>query len=340
MKNLTAAAVFLAVALAAASAEAQPRVDYVFKGDLVLGAPNFWDYLTYDPAGRRLYASHVNKLSVVDVTTGKLVGEVGPFHDAHGVAIVDGLGKGYADSGEDAVLKVFDLKDLKIIKEIKVSDDADGVVYDPSSGRVLVVAGDSRDLTLVDPKTDAVVKVIDLHGKPEFMALDGHGSAFVNLADINAVAKVDLASGEVRETWPLQDCKTPHGLGYDPRSKRLFSGCANGRMAVLDATSGANIANLPIGGESDGVVVDPARGLVFSSNGDGTLSVISERGGVYEVARTIPTFFGGRNIAIDPVTGRLFISHGNMVLASPRTDVLALKFAWDGLDIATFDPSE
>jgi DNA-binding beta-propeller fold protein YncE len=339
MKRLTTVAVALALIFEATSASAQ-RVDYVFGGDIALGAPNFWDYLTYDPAGKRLYASHVNKLSVVDVTTGKLVGEVGPFHDAHGVAIVDRLGKGYADSGEDAVLKVFNLEDLKITKEIKVSVDADGVLYDPSTDRVLVVAGDSHNLTLVDPKSDAVVKVVDLPGKPEFLALDGHGSAFVNLADVNAVAKVDLASGEVRQTWPLQDCKTPHGLAYDPRTNRLFSGCANGRMAVLDGTSGANIANLPIGAQSDGVVVDPARGLVFSSNGDGTLSVISERGGVYAVARTVPTFFGGRNIAIDPATGRLFISHGNMVLASPRTDVLALKFAWDGLDIATFDPGE
>jgi DNA-binding beta-propeller fold protein YncE len=269
-----------------------------------------------------------------------LVGEVGPLGDAHGVAIVSKLGKGYADSGEDGMLKVFRLSDLKVTGEIKVSPDADGVIYDPHTDRVLVVAGDSQNLTIVDPQTDTVVKTVALSAKPEFLAADGHGFAYVNLSDKGAIAKVDLAGGVVTATWPLENCKAPHGLAYDDVTKRLFSGCSNARLVVVDAETGANLANLPIGSLSDAVVVDPARGRVFSANGDGTLSVISEAGGAYRVLRTIPSFFGGRNLTLDPVTGRLFVSHGNMVMAGPMTSVLALKFVFDGLNIATFQPND
>lgn len=337
---LAAVAAMMSVHAAPVSAQAAEHADYLLTSDIALGAPNFWDYSTYDPIGKRLYASHVNKISVVDIPSGKLVGEVGPLGDAHGVAIVSKLAKGYADSGEDGVLKVFRLSDLKVTGEIKVSPDADGVVYDPYTDRVLVVAGDSQNLTIVDPKTDAVVKTVALGGKPEFLAADGQGFAYVNLADKGAIAKVDLAGGVVTATWPLENCKAPHGLAYDDATKRLFSGCSNARLVVVDAVSGANLANLPIGSQSDAVVVDSARGRVFSANGDGTLSVISEAGGAYRVLRTIPTFFGGRNMSLDPTNGSLFVSHGHMVIAGPMTSVLTLKFAFDGLDIAMFQAND
>ena len=338
------ASIAMALASQAMPALAQPpapdRADYLFVGDIALGAPNFWDYLTYDAGGKRLYAAHVHKISVIDIPTGRIIGEVGPLGDAHGVAIDPKRGKGYADSGEEGVLKVFRLSDLMVTQEIKVSPDADGVVYDPHTDRVLVVAGDSKTLTIVDPETDVVATTVALPGKPEFLAVDQRGFAYVNLADVNAIAKVDLAAGMVVKTWPLDNCRAPHGLGYDQRMDRLFSGCANGRLVVVDAATGANLANLPIGALSDAIAVDPARGRVFSANGDGTLTVISETGGAYRVVRTIPTFFGGRNMAIDPETGRLFVSHGHTVLAGPMTDPLALKFAWDGLNVAMFDPND
>jgi DNA-binding beta-propeller fold protein YncE len=329
----------VASSLGWAGSPSRSSADYQLVGDHPLGAPNFWDYLTYDPGAHRLYAAHVDRIEVVDVNAGKSVGQVGPLHDAHGVAIVPELGKGYADSGDDGVLNVFSLGDLHIIKSIKVSADADGVIYDPASKDVLVVAGDSHNLTIVSAAEDRVVRTVDLPGKPEFLAVDGHNHAFVNIADTGSLSKVDLAAGVVLATWKLEGCERPHGLAYDPAIDRLFASCANRRLIVVNAGDGRNLASLPIGSNSDAVVVDSKRRRVFSANGDGTLTIVSEgEGDRYTVQRTVPTFFGGRNMAIDPGAGTLFVAHGNMKLVSGTKDLTQLRFGWDGLDLAVFEP--
>lgn len=315
------------------------RVDYEFIGDISLGAPTFNDYLTFDPAGRRLYVAHVDRVTVIDVATRTVVGSVAPLKDAHGIAIVSGLGKGYADSGDDGVVKVFDLSDNKIIKQIKVSVDADGMIYDEHTKTVLVVAGDSKNLTVINPADDTVACVVALPGKPEFFAVDGAGNAYINMADTASIAKVNITAGTVDATWPLQNCKAPHGLAYDGPSNRLFSGCANSRLVVMDAADGRNVANLPMGPNSDGVAVDSERRLAFTSNGPGTLTAISiGPNDQFAVARTIPTFFGGRNMTLDPNSGELFVTHGHMKVMSSMKDVLNLKFGWDGIEVATFQP--
>ena len=336
-----ASIVSLPVATPASAQNAtQSTADYQLVSDYELGAPNFWDYLTYDPSNHRVFLSHIDRIEVVDALTGKSVGQVKPFHDAHGVAIVADMSKGYADSGDDGVLKVFSLTDFHILKTIKVSDDADGVLYDPASKTVLVVAGDSKNLTVVSAVEDRVVKTIALPGKPEFFAVDGHNHAFVNIADTGSVSKVDLEQGTVADTWKLDGCVKPHGLAYDTRSNRLFSSCANAKMIVVDAGSGKNLASLPIGTNSDAVVVDAARRRAFSANGDGTLSIVSEQDGdKFAVQRILPTFFGGRNMAIDSTTGTLYIAHGNMKLMSSTKDLTQLRFGWDGLNLAVFKPN-
>ncbi len=319
-------------------AAGRAAVDYEYTADVTLGAPGFHDYLTFDPTAARLYVSHYDRVTVIDTRTKTVVGSITPLHDSHGVAIVPGLHKGYADSGEDAIVKVFSLDGLTIQKEIKVSPDADGMVFDAHTGSVLVVAGDSRNLTVIDPRTDTVARTVDLPGKPEFLAVDGEGAAYLNLADLGSIAKVDIAGGKLLATWPLAGCKAPHGLAYDPRSRRLFSGCANGRMVVVDPANGRNLASLPIGSNSDGVAVDSARGLVFSANVD-SLTVIKEGAADHDaVARTIPTFFGGRNMAVDPISGTLFVAYGHMTLKGGLGDLLNLRFGWDGVDVAVFAP--
>jgi hypothetical protein len=321
-----------------AQSAAAPRTDYEFTGDISLGAPSFNDYLTYEPSNHRLYVSHVDRVTVIDVATRAVVGSVAPFKDSHGIAIVAKLGKGYADSGDDGVVKVFNLADLKITKEIKVSPDADGMVYEPRSGSILVVAGDSKNLTVINPNTDTVTRTIPLPGKPEFLDIDQAGHAYVNL-DVPSIAKVDIESGKIEANWPLQNCKSPHGIAYDAPSNRLFSACANSRLVVVDAADGRNVANLPIGSLSDGVVVDSKRRLVFTSNGPGTLTLISlGSGDSFSVARTMPTFFGGRNMTLDPESGELFVTHGHMKVMSSMRDVLNLRFGWDGIEVATFEP--
>lgn len=327
-----------ALAPALAQHRESTAANYTFVDDIELGAPGFWDYLTFDPIAKRVYAAHYDKVSVFDAATGKLMGSVGPLKEAHGVVIVNRLRKGYAVSGGDGVVKVFDLGTLKIVKEVKIADDIDGAVLDPHSGAVLVVSGDGKSLSVINPDRDTV-RTFPLPDKPEYLAVDGTGKVYVNLTESAAVAKIDIATGKVEANWPMAGCKLPHGLAYDARTHRLFSGCYNGRLVVLDSSNGRNLASLPIGPMSDGVAVDEKRGLVFSASAKGTLSVIREGGAdQYRVARTIPTFFGGRNLTIDPATGDLFVSHGDMKLETGTADVLALRFSWDGLSVAHFRP--
>jgi len=316
-----------------------PHVNYEFTGDISLGAPSFNDYLTFDAAGRRLYVSHVDRVTVIDVATRKVVGAVAPLKDSHGIAIVSKLGKGYADSGDDGIVKVFSLDDLHIIKQIKVSVDADGMLFDEHTNFVLVVAGDSKNLTVINPAEDTVVRTVGLPGKPEFMALDEAGNVYVNLTDSATIAKVNITTGKVEANWPLQNCKAPHGLAYDPKTNRLLSGCANSRLVVVDAANGTNVANLPTGSMSDSVALDPQRRLAFTSNGPGTLTAIAlGADDTVTVARTLPTFFGGRNMALDPATGTLFVAHGHMMIVGSKRDLLNLRFGWDAVEIATFEP--
>ncbi len=339
MKTLRAALLGFSMLGALASpafAQSASRADYRFVDDLKLGGVGFGDYLTVDSASHRLYVSHFDQVTVVDTASGAVAGSIGPFKEAHGVAIVSRLGKGYASDGEDGVLKVFTLSDLKVVKEIKIDDDVDGITFDPSTETVLAVAGDPKTLSLVAVANDTVRKVA-LPGKPEFLAANGRGKVFINLADIGAITKIDIASGAIEATWPLENCKNPHGLAYDSGRDRLFASCSNGWMVAVDPSTGHNLANLPIGQGSDAVVVDIKRGLVFSSNADGTLSVVREGSGdSFSLARTFPTFFGGRNMAIDGQTGDLYVAHGNTVLVGGHADLKALRFGWDGLNVAKF----
>jgi DNA-binding beta-propeller fold protein YncE len=322
-----------------AESAAAPRVDYEFTGQIELGTPAFNDYLTFDPDGRRLYVSHIDRVTVVDVAKRSVIGTVAPLKDSHGVAIVSKLSKGYADSGDDGIVKVFSLTDFHVIKQIKVSPDADGMLYDERTGSVLVVAGDSKNLTVINPTDDTVTRTVALPGKPEFMAIDEAGNVYVNMADTAAIVKVNIATGKVEANWPLENCKAPHGLVYDAPSNRLFSGCANSRLVVVDASTGRNLANLPIGAFSDSVAIDSRRRLVFTSNGPGTLTAIGiGSDDTFSVVRTVPTFFGGRNMTLDPATGALYVAHGHMKVMSSMKDPLNLRFGWDGIDVATFEP--
>ena len=334
------AAFLMATPLAAAPATPVGG-DYVYQGDIDLGGPGFWDYASLDPAGGRLYVGHVDHMSVVDVATRKVVGTVGPMDDAHGAAAVTSENKGYATSGGDGVLKVFDLADFHIIKEIKVGLDADGIIYDPRSRLVIVMIGDGKQLVMVDPKTDSVVRTVALPDGPEGVSLDGQGALYVNLASTAQLAKVDVASGRIEATWPLPGCKDPHGLAYDPRAGRLFSGCANKVLVVVDVATGKVIETLPTGAYSDGVEIDVARRRVFCPAGDGTLTVIKEGPGGHDVIeRTIPTFLGGRSMAVDPRTGALFVTHGDTKIKGGLPNPLELRFGWDNAEVAVFVPND
>jgi hypothetical protein len=272
-----------------------------------LGSPDRWDYLAWDAQSHRVFAAHESTVTVVDANRLTIVGQV-PVAGANGIALVPSLHKGYAGSSGAHAIVVFDLASLNVVKQIPSDEDTDGVVYDPGSGRVFVMHGGPKMATAVDPRSDTVAARIELGGKPEFAAADGAGKLYVNIMDQGTVQRIDTHTLRVDATWPLPGCERPHGMAIDTRAHRLFSGCVNQRLMVLDLHDGHVVAELPIGSGSDALAFDPKRRWALSSNGAGTLSVIRETGPDRYVAMPeVTTQPSARTMTIDPQTGRVFL---------------------------------
>lgn len=302
---------FLAAAfvLMGGTATAQPAATYTITKTVPLGPPDRWDYLTYDAPSGRLYVSHGDRVTVVDGKSGSVLGEVtGMPGGTHGIVIVASTGRGYTDDGRAGEADAFDLKTLKVTDRIKVQPDADGMVFDPASGHVFVIEGDSAKVTAIDPKTDKVIADVDGGGGLEFGVTGGNGKIYVNGADKGEIVRIDTATNKADAHWPLPGCKSPHGMAIDSTHHRLFSSCANKVMLVVNSDTGAVVATLPIGAGTDAAAFDSKRGLAFSSNREGTLSIIAEKSPDSFVALApITTQFGARTMAVDQDSGRIFL---------------------------------
>jgi YVTN family beta-propeller protein len=308
MKHASALVVFASLAAATAS-HAQAAAYHIAK-TVALGSPDRWDYLVYDGASHRLYVSHGDRVTVLDGRDGTLLGNVeGVLGGTHGIGIVTAAGKGYTDDGKAGEAVAFDLKTFKTGKRIKAEDDADGIAFDKSSGHIFVVDGDSKVLTVIDPRTDTVITTINAGGGLEYAVSGDNGKLYVNGAENKEIVRVDTAKNVVDAHWPIPGCTSPHGLAIDTAAHRLFVSCVNAVMTVVNAQTGAVVASLPIGQGTDGAAFDPKRKLVFSSNNDGTLSVIREvTPQKFESLGSIPTAVTGKNMTIDPGTGRLYVA--------------------------------
>jgi DNA-binding beta-propeller fold protein YncE len=304
MAGLRLLGVCATVALAVAAAGAAPL--YNITKIVKLGGGVRWDYLHFDQASDRLYISHGTELTVLNGTTGAVIGEVRGLHGSHGIAIDDATGLGYADSSGTRTTTIFNLKTLRMVKTIPALEDADGMTFDPASNQVFVNGGDADATRPIDAGTKQPGPLIPLGGKPEFLVADGHGSLFVNINDKNQIVKIDTHTEQVVARWPVP-CDSPTGLAMDTTTNRLFSSCRDGHMAVLNATTGATVAMLPIGLGTDSAAFDPDRKLAFSANRDGTLSVIEEDDADhFTVLPAVKTELGARTLAVDPATGRIF----------------------------------
>jgi YVTN family beta-propeller protein len=286
---------------------------------VALGAPDRWDYLVYDGPSHRLYVSHGDRLTVLDGKDGSILGQVeGMPGGSHGIGIVRAVGKGYTDDGKAGEAVAFDLGTLKTGKHIKAENDADGIAFDPSSGDIFVVNGDSKVLTVIDPKTDTAIATIDAGGGLEYAVSGDNGKLYVNGAEKKEIVRIDTASNTVDAHWPIPDCTSPHGLALDTKNQRLFVSCVNSVLTVVNAQSGAVVTTLPIGAGTDGAAFDPVRNLVFSSNFDGTVSVIHEvTPDKYEPQASIQTQITGKNMTIDPASGRLFVAVADIDPSAP-----------------------
>jgi DNA-binding beta-propeller fold protein YncE len=274
-----------------------------------LGGEGSWDYLVPDPAHRRLYIGRADRVMVVDEQTGKLLGEVRGIRGAHGTAVVDRVGRGFATSGDDSSIVMFDLATFKSLGRIRAAEDADAIIYDAPSNRVFSFNGDAHSSTVVDPVAGKLVTNLDLGGKPEYGVSAGDGKVYVNLTDNSEIVEIDAKVPKVTRRWSTAPCKNPVAMAIDTQHQRLFSGCRSGVMAVSDYRSGRIVATVPIGSGVDGAGFDPIAGDAFASNADGTLTIIhQDSADTYHVAQTLSTMERSRNMGLDPVTHAIYLA--------------------------------
>ncbi|HEX3352521.1 MAG TPA: YncE family protein [Terriglobales bacterium] len=273
-----------------------------------LGGEGGWDYLTFDPASRHLYLSRSTHVAVIDADSGQPVGDIPDTPGVHGIALAPEFGRGFVSDGRDGTVTIFDLKSLKVLGKIPVGDNPDAILYDPFSKRVFTFNGRSHDSTAIDAAKGSVVGTIKLNGKPEFAVSDGAGEVFVNIEDSGQLVALDPARLEVKSRWPLAPCEEPTGLAIDRKHRRLFSGCSNKLMAIVDADSGKIISALPIGDGVDATAFDADSGMAFASCGEGVLTVVHEDApDRFRVAENVPTERGARTMALDPEHHRVFL---------------------------------
>jgi YVTN family beta-propeller protein len=272
-----------------------------------IGGEGGWDYLEIDSEARRLYVSHGNHTVVVDPDAGKIVGDIPDTPGVHGVQIAPSLNRGFISNGRGNNVTIFDLKTLKVISQPKTGENPDDIRYEPKSGRVFTFNGRSNNATAIDAKTGMVVATIPVGGKPEFAVADDKGHVYANVEDTNEIIEIDAAKAAVTKRYSLKPCDGPSGLAIDAQKRRLFSVCGNRLMAISEPDSGKVIATPAIGQGPDGVIFDPSNGYVMSANGDGTLTMIKENAGKWEVLENVATQRGARTIALDMKTHNIYL---------------------------------
>ncbi len=234
-----------------------------------VGGDGGWDYLTFDKASNRLFISRSTHVIVMDADSGKVVGDIPDTPGVHGIALAPEFGRGFVSNGRENTVSVFELSSLKVLSKIKVGENPDAILYDPASKRVFSFNGHSHDVTAIDAAKSTVLGTIKVDGKPEFAVSDEKGEIFVNIEDKSELMALDPNKLEVKARWPLAPCEEPSGLAIDRKNRRLFSGCGNKLMSVVDADSGKLVTTVPIGDGVDANAFDPETGLAFASCGEG-----------------------------------------------------------------------
>jgi len=297
----------IALALTLAAAAPLFAQSYRITHTYTLGGDGRWDYVVPDPANHRLFIARQTRVMVVDEDSGKLLGEVTGIQGAHGTALAPASGHGFATSGNDQSVVMFDLKTFKTLGRIPAAEDADAIIYDSASNRVFTFNGDAHSSTVIDPAGKLITN-IPLGGKPEYGASAGDGKVYANLTDTSEVVEIDAKTATVVRRWSTAPCRQPVSMALDTAHHRLFSGCRSGLMAISDYQAGKVVATVPIGKGVDGAGFDAASGNAFASNADGTLTVIhQDTQDQYHVVENLPTAQGARNMGLDPTNHRVFL---------------------------------
>jgi DNA-binding beta-propeller fold protein YncE len=319
VKNvLRALCLLCCLALGSMAYAAEPGYHVVKK--LHLGGEGRWDYPTVDSATRRLYLSRSTHVMVVDIDSDKVVGDIPGTSGVHGIAVAPQLNRGFTSNGQSNTSTIFDLKTLKVLGQVKTGEHPDAIVYDPATRRVFTFNGRSKDATVYDASSGKVVGTIPLGGKPEFAVIDAKGKVYINIEDKSEVAEIDSRKLQLQNRYSLKPCENPTGMAIDAEHGRVFSGCRNKIMAILDTKTGKVIATTPIGKGVDGNGFDPGTGLIFSSNGEGTLTVARESSpGRFDVVQTVKTQVGARTMAIDTKTHNIYLPTATFSAPPPLT---------------------
>jgi DNA-binding beta-propeller fold protein YncE len=286
-----------------------------------LGGGEGWDCPTFDTASRRLYVSRATHVVVLDAANDTVVGDIPDTPGVHAIALAPELNRGFTTNGHAANVTIFDLKTLAVVGHTSTGEGPDTIVYDPASHRVFTMNGRGHTATAIDAASGDVAGTIELGGKPEFAVADGKGRVYVNLEDTSEVVAFDPATLKVVHRWPMAPCEEPSGLAIDRAHRRLFAGCHNRMMAVLDADTGKVIATLPIGEGVDGTAFDPATQFAFSSNGgDGTLTVVHEDSAErFSVVEDVSTQKGARTLALDETRHDVYLVAADFGAVPPPT---------------------
>ncbi len=326
MRTLTGSLLTLVIACTASLAAPE---GYRLVKTIAVPGDGGWDYLIVDEAARKVYVSHGTQVEVLDADTYEIKGKIADLKGVHGIALAPDLGRGFTSNGKANNVTIFDLKTLKTLGDVPTGKNPDCIIFDPASKRVFAFNGGSASVTVIDAAEGKVAGTIELGGQPEYAVADGAGHVFVNLEDKDTLVKLDAKNMSVLERWPLAPGKTPASLSMDTKTHRLFVGCRNKLLVVVSADSGKVVADLPLGLRVDATTFDPETSLIFSSNGDGTVTVVHEDGpDKYSVVETIKTKQGSKTMALDRKTHKLFLPSADFKpTTSGRPMVLPGTFA-------------
>jgi len=282
---------------------------YHSAGQIPIGGEGGWDILTIDSAARRLYLSQATKVVIVDLKKNAVAGEIADTPGVHAFVAVPEVQRGFSSNGKESKSSVVDLTTLKTISKIDTGQNPDAVVYEPRHGEIYVFNHTGNSVTVIDAKAATVSATIQLGGSPEFAVVDEDaGRVYCNIEDKSEVAVIDVSKHDVIARWSLAPGEEPSGIALDARHHRLFAGCHNNMMVMVDTQTGKVIANVPIGRGVDGCAFDDSTQLAFASCGEGTTTVAKEEGpDKLTVAQVLKTERGARTMALDPKTHRIYL---------------------------------
>lgn len=292
--------------LFAGTASAQGK--YRVTKTIAVGGDEGWDYVTVDSDARRAYVSHGTHVVVLDADSDSVVGDIPGTTGVHGIAIASEFGRGFTSNGRTNNVTIFDLKTLKTLGTANAGTNPDAIIYDPATKHILTMNGRSQDITAINAADGAIVGTLPVGGKLEFAAADGKGTVYVNVEDKSELVHVDSQKMAVLHRWPLAPCEEPTGLAADWKTHRLFVGCGNKLMAIVNADTGKIVTTLPVGDGVDATAFDPETNLAFASSGDGVLTVIHEDSAdKFTVVASVSTKKSARTMGLDLKTHKVFL---------------------------------